>query len=611
MIVPMLKTYVAGRLADRDRLLEALRDLGVLHLTPMDPAKAVAAEETTAAIDRLGRAAQLLGDRSPAGGKPDLTALDAAEEVLAIQRNAAERRSRLSNLHRQIEQLAVWGDARLDQFQQLHETGVDVRVISAPTDAVGQIDAECVQTVGELAGHRSLVVVIHRDGDPTLPEDAEPVELPQRDRPALRAEAAEIEQANADDAKRIEALAHFTEAMLAERKQLQQRAEFAIASRGGIQQEQLYAVQGWIPAAKADALADGLTAAGVAAGVRTVEPTEDDVPPTLIQYPRWVKPIQGLFDILGTLPAYEELDLSPFFMIALPLFAAMLIGDAGYGLIFLALPALMYKKLIKAAGPAKTHLLMVVGAMTLVWGILTANYFGVTPANFTNPDGTLTGVGGFMATLGVLWHPTPKIAQEIIIKVSFLIGSVHLVLAHLRQALAYCPDRKALAEIGWSLVLVGMLGIIWLLFFGVPPWILWTSIGLLAVGLVLAVYFAFPEQRMGKRIGFGIASSLLPIIGAFGDTMSYIRLMAVGLASYYIASAFNGLGAMLGETMAILWIPGALIIVFGHALNIGLAVIAIFAHGVRLNMLEFSSNAGVQWAGYAYKPFAGQQIKES
>ncbi len=54
---------------------------------------------------------------------------------------------------------------------------------------------------------------------------------------------------------------------------------------------------------------------------------------------------------------------------------------------------------------------------------------------------------------------------------------------------------------------------------------------------------------------------------------------------------------------AITWIGGAPIVIFGHTLNLGLAAIAIFAHGVRLNMLEFSNNVGVKWAGYAYRPF--------
>ena len=52
------------------------------------------------------------------------------------------------------------------------------------------------------------------------------------------------------------------------------------------------------------------------------------------------------------------------------------------------------------------------------------------------------------------------------------------------------------------------------------------------------------------------------------------------------------------------FIVGGLILVFGHLLNIGLGMIALFAHGVRLNMLEFSNNLGMTWSGYPFKPFA-------
>ncbi len=88
--------------------------------------------------------------------------------------------------------------------------------------------------------------------------------------------------------------------------------------------------------------------------------------------------------------------------------------------------------------------------------------------------------------------------------------------------------------------------------------------------------------------------------------MSYIRLMAVGVASYFIAYSFNLLGSQVADGAT--WFVGGIVVVFGHALNIVLAVIAIFAHGVRLNMLEFSNNAGVQWSGYAFAPFKKRSV---
>jgi V/A-type H+-transporting ATPase subunit I len=58
------------------------------------------------------------------------------------------------------------------------------------------------------------------------------------------------------------------------------------------------------------------------------------------------------------------------------------------------------------------------------------------------------------------------------------------------------------------------------------------------------------------------------------------------------------------------WPLTIVILIFGHGLNLGLALIALFAHGVRLNMLEFSNNLGMQWTGYPYNPFLKRMIQE-
>ncbi|MBW2619613.1 MAG: hypothetical protein JRC92_12130 [Deltaproteobacteria bacterium] len=195
-------------------------------------------------------------------------------------------------------------------------------------------------------------------------------------------------------------------------------------------------------------------------------------------------------------------------------------------------------------------------------------------------------------------------ARQLLIKISLLFGCIHLTFAHIRQLFALFPDIRSLAQLGWCIFLWAMLGVIWQLFFGakgpppVPFWLIYAG-GI--TGFVLFTLFTAPSRNPAKMIGIGLASSLLPMLGAFSDTMSYIRLMAVGMASYYIAVAFNSLGASVADSAT--WFAAAPIVIFGHALNIALCVIAIFAHGVRLNMLEFSNNAAVQWLGYAYAPF--------
>ena len=629
MIVAMSKIYVVARKADRDRLLAALRDLGVVHLKPVDAARAVADAETTAALDRFGRAIQILEGTPAEGEAPEISPADAADDVLGIQRNAAERTARLTALYRQLEQLAPWGDVRLEQFAALREAGIDLAFFALPPADLGAIQAECVDPIAPWHGKRVLVAVIRRGGEAEMPDSAEPVPLPARDRPSIRAEAKEVDAALKADAARLAALAHLVGALHRERARLKEQVEWTVATRSALDDERLYALQGWVPEEKVAALASDLAGAGVEAGVETAPIADDDEPPTLIKYPRWARPIKGLFDILGTLPGYREMDLSAFFMVALPLFAAMLIGDAGYGLIISLAAVVFYRKLVTKAGQAKTRLLLIIGVATLIWGVLSANYFGVTPATlaeaggFTRETGDKvvadydalrqgTGVwaatGRMMMAPALTWDEDPKTARYLLMKIAFVIGAVHLILAHVRKAFAYMPDQRFLAEVGWCVILADMLVGIWhLVFIGVSetPVSRWIIMGIIiGAGLLLPIGFSHPRAGVLKRVLIGFAGSLLPLLGTFSDTMSYVRLMAVGLASYYIAAAFNTLAASLAEAVTWYGVLPIIVLLFGHALNMGLAAIAIFAHGVRLNMLEFSTNAGVQWAGYAYAPFA-------
>jgi V/A-type H+-transporting ATPase subunit I len=317
------------------------------------------------------------------------------------------------------------------------------------------------------------------------------------------------------------------------------------------------------------------------------------------------------------------MDLSPFFMLALPVFAAMLIGDAGYGLLISLAGLIFYSRLTPVAGRPKVQIMIIFGLVTLLWGVLNANYFGVTPETLAKAGGfvksaeaggevdyqALWSGSGFyshvarmMRKVAPLWRQDPMLARFLLMKVSLIIGCLHLILARLRKAVELIPDQRALAELGWIIALADMLVLIWyVLFIGADraPAAVW---GVLLAAMLLSSWFGKPSRNMAKRVILGFASSLFPLLNSFSDIMSYIRLFAVGLASYYIASAFNTLGVEMADTAT--WFAAVPVLIFGHGLNIGLASIAIFAHGVRLNMLEFSNNSGVKWGGYAYRPFS-------
>jgi V/A-type H+-transporting ATPase subunit I len=630
----MNKVYVVVGSHDQQGLLESLRNLAVIHLSPVDPGQAVPDEKCLSNIERLERTIQILSHYVPQGPKPDqpdqpdlsdLSASQVVAETLHIHQNSAELSNQLASLHQQAEKLAIWGDVELKKLERLRRGGVKIKFISVPAQELAAIHAECVQKIAELPGKRIFVAVIDRQEELSLPETAEEIPLPGKDRPTVRNEAARIDKTLKENKIRLAELAHMMPELQRELDELLEASKMTVAVKGGFADNQLFAVQGWVPGETSETLAAQLAEVGIKAAVRILPPAEDENPPTLIKYPAWSRPIKGLFDILGTLPGYRELDLAPFFMVALPVFAAMLIGDAGYGLVFMLPCLLFYRKFTTKIGKIKTHLLITIGFATLVWGILSANYFGVTPDTIAQAGGymqTVNGqempdhaamqngtdswaaIGKTMTALAPVWDSDSDKAREILIKISLLFGCIHIFLAHLRQFFALLPNLRCLAEIGWCFFIWAMLGIIWILFFGVEglPVPVNAVYGGLVIGFLLFVLFTSPQKNPAKRIGIGFAASLLPMLSTFSDTMSYIRLMAVGMASFYIAAAFNSLAASVAPSAT--WFAAAPIVLFGHALNIALCVIAIFAHGVRLNMLEFSNNAGIQWAGYAYQPFA-------
>lgn len=586
MIVPMRKVYIVVRRSDREQLLALLRELGVVHLVPVDPRRAVPDETTRRQIDAIKQSLQILAGMEPQGAAPQISPSEAAQEVLDIQRRAAEGRNRLATLYHQLEQIAVWDDLRLEDVAELRRAGVKVEFYAVPAGMADRIEAECVTVVGTLPGRNEMVAVAHRGGEVALPEEAERMRLPQRDAHSIRAEAKELDEVLHRDVRRLHELARLVPAMETELLRLEQQAEETVAVRGAAEDDALFAVQGWLPEESVETLQNRLSERGIPAGLEIMQPEENEQPPTLVRLPRWARPIEGMFNILGTVPGYREFDISIPFLIALPIFTAMLISDGGYGALLLLVPALMYSRATEQLGKQFTHLLMVVGAVSLVWGTLTNAFFGVP-----------------LLPVTLIPVEISDASRIFMMRLSFLIGGIHLSLAQLWQCVRYFPDLRWLNKLGWALFIWGMYGVVSMFVLQTPmhwgtPWPY-----LLVSGAALSILFASPSRNVLKTIGLGLADFPLSMISAFSDVISYVRLMAVGLASSVLAVSFNQMAFDIG------FLPlTILILVFGHGLNIGLGVIAMFAHGVRLNMLEFSNNLGMEWVGYPYRPFA-QRIR--
>ena len=112
-----------------------------------------------------------------------------------------------------------------------------------------------------------------------------------------------------------------------------------------------------------------------------------------------------------------------------------------------------------------------------------------------------------------------------------------------------------------------------------------------------------PDKTFAQGLKSGVADSFtvfLNTISCFGNVMSYIRLFAVGMAGVAISQSFNGIAAGMKGPLVIV---GAIVVLIGHALNLVMCFLSVVVHGVRLNVLEFSGQAGLEWTGIPYEPF--------
>ncbi len=320
------------------------------------------------------------------------------------------------------------------------------------------------------------------------------------------------------------------------------------------------------------------------------EPENSEAVPVYIKNPKWVSIIDPVMKFIDIVPGYKEVDVSIYFLIAFALFFAMLVGDAGYGVIFLILAMLMRKKLPKAA----LFLVYVLSGATIVWGVISGTYFGSETIAALPVLNSL--VIDNVASFGV-----DNI--NFMMHFSFLIGALHITIAHGIKLVQFINSLKALSEVGW-------IALVWALFFiteqlvlGIPMpyWSTWLMIG----GALLVALFSFESKSFVKSMLLSIANLPLSLISGFSDIVSYVRLFAVGMATAAVASSFNNMIVPngFGYLNILEILVASIALLLGHGLNIALALMAVMVHGIRLNMLEFAGHLGLQFSGEAYRPF--------
>ena len=131
------------------------------------------------------------------------------------------------------------------------------------------------------------------------------------------------------------------------------------------------------------------------------------------------------------------------------------------------------------------------------------------------------------------------------------------------------------------------------------------AFGIAVIGLVVAYLYNSPGKNIFLNFGTGLWNTYNMASGLLGDTLSYIRLFAIGLTGAILGGVFNQLAVDMTEGMNIVLraVCMLLILLVGHAINIGLCTISSLVHPLRLIFVEYYKNAEFEGGGKEYRPF--------
>jgi len=578
VIVPMRKITLLCTAADQERSLEALRDLGVLHLAHLNPPVGEDLEHARQELDRTERAIETL----PADAEGEPTGKSGPElirEILDLLHRRRALEEQRDSLRAEQQRVAPLGSFDPDAVRDLVRKGIHVGLYRASKKTPVAVPEGWVRVPLSEDRNTRYFALIGR-GKPET--DAQRVELPQESLPALTQRMEEVANEVAACERRLAEWAADAPTLNKLRAEQQARIEFLEARMGMAAEGPVAYLRGYCPHDAVDAVKSAAAREGW--GLLVEEVSADEWAPTLVRNPRWVDIIRPVFEFMNISPGYREVDISGVFLVFFSLFFGMIVGDAGYGLIFIGLTLGLWKKL-KSLSLQIAPLLLVMSVATVVWGALTGTFFG------------LERVPPLLRAAQVEWLRN----HDNVMLICFIIGAVHLTIAHGWSAVRMMNSPQALAQLGWILSTWSMFFIAcnMVLRYPLPGFLL----PMLLAAIVLIALFMTPVRRL-KTEFFNHVLLPLNLISNFVDVVSYIRLFAVGLATFAVGNAFNNLAVGTGVDSVLMGLVAALVLFAGHTLNIVMALMGVMVHGIRLNTLEFSGHLGMEWTGTKYRPFA-------
>ncbi len=591
-IVQLKKLTISGMLKEKSAVLQALQEAGGSHLIPLNNKTAATpemdprlAEKTLLALKYLNNCAlkrhQVMVASDFDLGKIVETALD----LQILIRNLMDERDAIN---KRIKEIEPWGNFELPDHAQL--AGLNFWFYIVPQRLINRLPAEGLvwQTVYR-DNMRCYVVVIAQDEPPPGSMPVPRTHTGTRSLDTLKNRLNYVELQLDDKQAERESLTRWISLISLQLTQAQDESALTAAHGLTLDRVGVFVMQAWVDKAKVPIFENFVQQRQLA--LLVADPDPGDNPPTLLKNNPTVAGAEDLLSFYQT-PNYYSWDPSSIVFWSVAVFFAMILSDAGYAVLLGLYLAFKWRSLKKGMIRDMRMLMLVSLLLSMLWGMLIGSYFGyIAPEDSIMGRFKVLDMDDFGTMMGL----------------SIAVGVTHLTLSNLVMAYQHKGKIIAYASLGWAAITLGGFGV-WLAYIHHLAGLQQGSYGFMTFG-ALAVLVCSGHKPIhtftdaGKHLLEGL-HSLTDVTKLFGNTLSYMRLFALGLAGASLALTFNKLAVEVYHALPGLGLLcSILILLLGHSLNIVLCLISGVLHGLRLNFIEFF-NWSLTEEGYPFKAFS-------
>ncbi len=347
--------------------------------------------------------------------------------------------------------------------------------------------------------------------------------------------------------------------------------------------ERTFLLEAYVPKEAEELVKEALLSVTKAAYFEFSEPSEDEMPPTLMKNNAVIKNFEAITNMYSP-PNSKELDPNVVMSFFYSLFLGFIMGDIGYGLVMiLGGGFIWYKQRARESGFKRLAGVFAVGGLfAVVWGILFNSFFGVSLPflKAVMPDAqsdNWTFIG---------------ISVPSVLIISLLIGIVQLFAGYMCRAAQEWRKGRLWDGI-WD-------GVVWAVFS--------LGVGLAVIGLIEEAHAALLVTIGGIAAGASLAAAMLTagrkekLLGKFtkgfgaaygvinyaSDILSYARLYGLMLSGIVIAQIVSqyALGFITGGNPIVV-VFGVVLLIVGHSFNLAIGLLGAYIHDARLQYVEF------------------------